>query len=131
MPPLLNAKQDKNIRRLLRNFSPKAERVLWSALRKRQFRGWKFRRQESIGSYVVDFWCPEARLVVEVDGDSHLEEDAAERDTIRQQWIERQGIQFFRCRNEEVVGDLEGVLVRLGSVLTTPSPSSLRRESEG
>lgn len=127
MPPLLNSKQDKPLRRILRNNSTFAERVLWTALRKRQFQGLKFRRQQSIGSYVVDFWSPEIRLVVEVDGDSHLEAGAVERDQIRQQWIERQGIKFFRCRNEDVIENLDGVLTQLGQVLTTPNPSSRRR----
>lgn len=130
MPPLLNAQQDKQLRRFLRNNSSYAERVLWSALRKRQFRGWKFRRQESIGTYVVDFWCPEARLVIEVDGRTHDRPGEPERDHERQDWIERQGIKFFRCRNEDVVANLDGVLERLGAILTTPSPSSQRRGSK-
>jgi 5-methyltetrahydrofolate--homocysteine methyltransferase len=130
MPPLLNAKQDKQLRRLLRNCPSYAERVLWFALRKRQFRGWKFRRQQSIGAYIVDFWCPEARLAIEVDGGTYDVPEAAERDQQRQDWIERQGIKFFRCRNEDVVADLNGVLERLGAILSTPSPSSQRRGSK-
>jgi len=84
------------------------ERRLWSRLRDRQLGGHKFRRQHEIGRYVVDFCCAEARLVVELDGDSHVEQ--SERDRSRTEWLRQQGYLVVRFTNREVMSNLEGVL---------------------
>ncbi len=83
----------------------------------------KFRRQYSVGRYILDFYCPEARLAVEVDGDSHFGDGAERRDAVRQQYIESFGIAFVRCTNGDVYGNLEGVLEEIERVAVDRSTS--------
>src|SRR5258705_13594116 len=89
---------------------PTGESVLWSKLRKRQLLGYKFRRQYSVGTYVVDFYCAELRLAIEVDGDSHFQGRAPVRDQDRETFIRSFGIDFLRFRNVEVFEQLKDVL---------------------
>jgi very-short-patch-repair endonuclease len=79
-------------------------------LKSRQVYGRKFRRQFSVGPYVVDFYCPALKLAIEIDGDSHFQPGEQEKDEKRQQLIESVGIQFLRFRNNEVRENLRGVL---------------------
>jgi very-short-patch-repair endonuclease len=96
---------------------PSAESVLWSKLRKRQLLGYKFRRQYSVGTYVVDFYCAELRLAIEVDGDSHFQTGAQSRDSEREAFIKSFGIEFLRFRNVEVFEQLNDVLNAIGRKL--------------
>jgi very-short-patch-repair endonuclease len=89
---------------------PPAELILWSKLKKRQLHTQKFRRQFSVGPYVVDFYCPALKLAVEIDGDSHFQPGEQVRDGQRQEYIESFGIQFLRFTNMEVRENLRGVL---------------------
>ena len=89
---------------------PDAEIIMWSRLKQRQMEGCKFRRQYSVGPYIIDFYCPELKLAIEIDGESHYREGAEEKDIIRQQWIESFGIRFLRFQNSEVYHNLYGVL---------------------
>ena len=101
----------------LRRTSTQPERLLWLALRNGQVGGLKFRRQHSIGPYVVDFYCHSAKLVVEVDGMSH--DDKARQDAARTDHIESQGLRILRVTNEDVMRNLDGVtreVARLGGV---------------
>ncbi len=107
-------RQSGNIRRRqLRNDMPKAEVILWSKLRRRQMMGYKFRRQFGIENYVVDFYCPELKLAVELDGDSHFIDNAPEEDRERQENIEEYGIVFLRFQNGEIYNNLNGVLITI------------------
>lgn len=109
-----------NARLLRHNLTP-AERRLWTRLRDRRLNGFKFRRQHPIGHYVVDFCCPECRLVVEVDGDVHAEQRA--RDEERTRWLERNGYCVLRFSNREVAGQLYAVLEAILSACEDgPSP---------
>lgn len=101
--------QKKEYRRRLRRKNTKAEAVLWQELRASK-RGVKFRRQVSIGPYIVDFYCHECRLVVELDGPIHEDEDWKEYDVRRQAWIESQGYIVIRFLNDEVLFEREDVL---------------------
>lgn len=94
-----------------------AEKRLWTALRGQRFEGFRFRRQVPLGPYVADFVCHEARLVVAVDGPSHLEPGAAERDAMRTAFIESEGYRVLRVLNSDVYESLEGVLVQIGRYL--------------
>jgi very-short-patch-repair endonuclease len=76
----MNFRRTAGLRRALRSQSSDAERQLWQRLRNRQVGGYKFRRQDSVGPYVVDFFCHDALLVVEVDGAHHFESPYKERD---------------------------------------------------
>jgi len=76
-------------RELRRELTP-AEGKLWSHLRLKQLCGFRFRRQHAIGSYIVDFYCPSRGLVIEIDGDTHV--DREEYDAERTEWLEEQGL---------------------------------------
>jgi very-short-patch-repair endonuclease len=89
---------------------PRAEVLLWSRLKGKQLDGHKFRRQFGVGEHIVDFYCPQLRLAIEVDGDSHYTSSAQERDTERQSVIESYGISFLRFTNREVCENIDGVL---------------------
>jgi very-short-patch-repair endonuclease len=89
------------------------ERAFWRALKELPMSGTHFRRQAPIGAYVVDFFCPAARLIIELDGGHHNEDDAAVRDRIRQSWLEQQGYRVIRFWNSDINGDIEGVMERI------------------
>ena len=104
MPKIFNNRKQKPLRQKLRQESPLAERLLWPHLRNGKM-GVKFRRQVSIGSYVVDFYCPALKLAIEVDGASHAGADAQEYDAQRQSEIEALGVRFVRVANEDLYRD--------------------------
>lgn len=105
--------------RQLRADMTEAERELWRRLGRGQLQGWKFRRQVPVGPYFVDFLCLEARLIVEVDGGQHLELDA-EHDQGRDAWLRSQGFRVVRFWNNQVLGEIEGVLESIMQQLTPP-----------
>ena len=84
-----------------------AEQTLWRHIRGRQLESYKFRRQAPIGSYIVDFVCFEKRLVLEVDGGQHAENEPY--DDKRSKWLESQGFKVLRFWNNEVLQDIEAV----------------------
>lgn len=98
-----------------------AERYLWKHLRRRQLAGYRFRRQMPIGSYVVDFVCLERRLIVEIDGGQHQEQQAY--DGRRDKWLIEQGFRVLRFWNNEVFSQTEGVLMRILEVLQKVPPT--------
>jgi adenine-specific DNA-methyltransferase len=102
--------------RQLRRDMTDSERQIWYALRDRRFGNWKFRRQASIGPYVVDFLCHAARLIVEIDGGQHTEESDARRTA----FLEAQGFRVIRFWNNDVLGNTDGVLQMLGLALSHP-----------
>ncbi|WP_421730827.1 endonuclease domain-containing protein [Brevundimonas sp.] len=96
--------------RVLRRKLTPPEARLWTRLRRCSLGGLKFRRQHPIGHYVVDFYCAEAKLAVEVDGASHNHPDRIEHDRRRTSWLGDQGIRVIRIRAEAVRVELDGVL---------------------
>ena len=104
--------------RAMRTDPTEAEEKLWRRLRNRQLVGMKFRRQHPIGPYVVDFYCHEAGLVIELDGSGHRKEDSADYDRIRSTDLQSMGIKVIRFWNQEVIDDLEGVLQAIRDALT-------------
>jgi len=110
MSEYLNRRSEKDKRRQLRSSMPKAEVILWERIRRRQLLGCKFRRQYSVGSYVIDFFSAEIRLGIELDGDSHFESGAPEYDQKRQEFIQSFGIRTVRILNTDVYKNLDGVL---------------------
>jgi len=115
---------DKHIiaKQLRKNFTD-TEKLLWRHLRVKQVEGCKFRRQEPIGSYVVDFVCHEKRIVIEVDGGQHSIE--RERDNERDKWLKGQGYKVLRFWNNEVLANIEGVLGVIQHCLNHPPLSPL------
>jgi len=86
------------------------ERLLWRALKELPIEGTHFRRQAPIGPYVVDFFCPAKRLIIELDGGHHNEDETAERDRKRQLWLEQEGYRVIRFWNSEITSNLTAVL---------------------
>jgi very-short-patch-repair endonuclease len=99
-------------KRLRANTTPH-ERMLWRALKELPVGGTHFRRQAPIGPYIVDFFCPAAHLIIELDGGHHNEDETAKRDRERQLWLEREGYRVVRFWNSEIIGDLTAVLERI------------------
>jgi len=94
----------------LRQRQTKAEKTLWARLRNRQLDGVKFRRQQPIGHYIVDFASFENRVVVEIDGGQHNEREMEEKDEARILWLSKEGYRVLRFWNNEVLGNINGVL---------------------
>ncbi len=93
---------------------PETEVILWSRLKGRQLAGCKFRRQYSVGPFVIDFFSPEVKLGIELDGDSHFEEGARAYDEKRTEFINSFGIRIMRFLNADVDENLDGVLEAIG-----------------
>ena len=94
--------------RNLRNNSTLSEVLLWNQLKARKMKGYQFMRQKPIGNYIVDFFCSKLKLVIEIDGESHL--DKVEYDRKRQRELEAIGLSFLRFSDLDVKSNLDGVL---------------------
>src|SRR5699024_8953482 len=88
----------------------KAEIILWSKLKGRQVANAKFRKQHGIGSYVVDFYCPEYNLIVEVDGESHFTRQGKQHDYERESYLNNLDLKTLRFTNDDVIKHLSGVM---------------------
>ena len=97
-------------RRELRRRLTIAEARLWNHLKDRKLRSRKFRRQHSVGPYILDFYCPGEGLAVELDGAAHDHEAAQNRDSLRTLFLQSAGIRLVRFENRQVIENLEGVL---------------------
>ena len=106
-----------HLARELRKRQTPGERILWHRLESHKCHGLKFRRQVPVGPYIVDFLCFERKVIIEVDGDSHYEEGAQERDRKREQYLRRQGFTIFRCGEAQAVENVDTVLERLAEFL--------------
>ena len=96
----------------------KAEKILWEALRNRRLNNCKFRRQHALENYVADFYCHEAKLVIELDGGIHGEQEQKEYDRDRTSVLKEDGLKVIRFKNEEVVSNLEVVLDKIRRCIT-------------
>ena len=118
------------LRRRLRSAMTPAESRMWLYLRGEQFHGLKFRRQHGIGSFIVDFFCPEKQLAIEIDGDVHSIPQQTRRDEERDAILKETGLRIVRYRNDDVINNINGVLEDLGTITgisTSPNPSLQRR----
>jgi len=97
----------------LRRNQTDAERTFWAHVRNKQFLGLKFFRQYSFGPYILDFYCPEKKLAVELDGGQHNMPDSREYDAERTAYLNGHGVNVVRFWNNEVLLELEGVLASL------------------
>ena len=109
--------------RQLRSEMTECERLLWSRLRGKQLNGVQFYRQKPIGSYIVDFYAPAARLVVEVDGPQHQDQIHTQNDAHRDKSLKSQGLRVIRFTNLQVLQDLDAVAWVVGEALKSPLPS--------
>ena len=119
--------------RELRKNATDAENLLWHLLRRNQILNFGFRRQHPLGAYILDFYCHQAKLAIELDGGQHAENAAHQYDEKRSAWLQAQGITVLRFWNNEVLTNTEGVLQTIYgwlSAKTTPSPTLPRGERE-
>ena len=121
-PPIRAPEKIRLRARELRQQMTPAEAALWERLRRKQLSGLKFRRQHPIERFIVDFYCPSARLIVEVDGEIHRyqERDDAARDA----FLMQRGYRILRFRNEAVLQNIEKVLEKIKAEALSPAPSS-------
>ena len=104
-----NAQLKNKVRQLRKNMTD-SERVLWSRLRSKQLLGVQFYRQKPIGEYIVDFYAPKTKLVVEVDGSQHLEREQAEKDGYRDKYLSTVGLNVLRFNSREVIEETDAVV---------------------
>lgn len=118
----------KEIRRRLRKDSTPSEDILWQEVRNGKLNGLKFKRQHSIGNYIVDFYCATARLVIEVDGEIHLAYDQQEKDKLRDENLIDMGFKIIRFTNDEIVFNIDSVIKKIleksakKDLILNPSP---------
>ena len=110
---MLNDPPQRSFRRSLRKHMTPAERTLWYKLRSRRLLGHKFRRQTSIGKYIVDFYCSEKKLILEVDGEIHGLYDRPQRDSEREAFLQSLGFRILRFTNYQVRYFIDSVLERI------------------
>lgn len=116
--------------RKLRREQTDTERRLWSTLRGRQFAGFKFRRQQLIGPYIVDFVCFETKLIIELDGDQHGSDEGAAYDGRRTDFLQRDGFRVLRFANGEIIQEMDRVCdVIAHNLKTVPSPAAFLRNA--
>jgi len=106
-----------NIAKNLRKSSTKAEKILWKYLRQKQLDGYKFRRQQPIGDYIV----------IEINGGQHAIEKNKDQDSQRDKWLNIQGFEILRFWNNEVFENIEGILEVIRRRLLSPSPNPSRK----
>lgn len=108
-----NKTSEKEKRRQLRKDQTFCEKILWIYLRDRKTPGYKFRRQYSVDHYVIDFYCPELKLAIELDGNVHEIPEQKEYDKYRQEYLERFGITFCRITNNELMSNTNSTFDRI------------------
>lgn len=111
----------------LRHELTDCEQLLWQRLRNRQLGGFKFRRQYPLPPYVLDFYCAELHLAIELDGGQHFSDEALRRDAERSRYLERYGIRVLRFSNREVLAQMPEVLAEIlrQAEIAAPHPSPL------
>ena len=108
--PRHNQKQQTLQRKILRNNATAPEALLWLRLKGRQIEGLKFRRQYGVGPYVLDFYCPELKLGIEIDGEVHNSYEAFLHDQMRTRFLNENGITVVRYKNEVVYQNIESII---------------------
>jgi very-short-patch-repair endonuclease len=123
MPQVYNKKPLEERRRNLRKQQTEAERIFWNIVRDRKFNNLKFRRQFSVGQYILDFYCPEIGLAIEIDGGQHAND--IEHDRMRTEFINRLGIKVVRFWNNDITKNSSGVYDELTRIVATPPDLTL------
>jgi len=116
------------VARRLRKSSTDTERHLWRHLRVRQIEGFKFRRQQPVGRFVVDFVNLEKKVIIELDGGQHALDPG---DATRDEWLRAEGYKVLRFWDNHVFSNLEGVLKSIRNALLTPHPNPLPQGERG
>lgn len=113
---MFNDETKKSFRQSLRNNMPSPEVILWSKLKGKQINRLKFRRQYGVGRYVLDFYCPERRLAIEIDGDSHYTDSAKSYDKTRENFLLNLNIKTLRFTNQDILNNLNSVLLEIARI---------------
>lgn len=113
-------KKLKNLARDLRKNATDSERRLWSKIRRKQLKEYQFYRQKNIGDYIVDFYCPAAKLIVEIDGGQHYSEANIVKDEVRDKFLSDLGFRVLRYSNSDVFKNFEGVVTDIYNHLGNP-----------
>lgn len=108
----------KELAKELRNNATKAEVFLWQKIKRKQFYGYDFHRQKPIDNYIVDFFCNELMLGIEIDGYSHQIVEVFEKDVVKEQKIRSLGISLLRFTDRQIYNDMENVLRAIESFIT-------------
>jgi very-short-patch-repair endonuclease len=112
-------KNFKQLARYLRSNMTDAEQLVWSKVRRKQICNFQFYRQKNIGQYIVDFYCPEGKLIVEIDGGQHYYEDGMRNDKQRDQHLQMHGFKVLRFSDTDVLKNIEGVIERIYEYLNS------------
>lgn len=112
---IYNKLESKSLRKYLRKNSTQAELLLWEELRNKKLLDSKFKRQFGVDKYVLDFYCPQAKLAIELDGELHLEKDALEYDKIRTSFLNSIGIKVIRFKNKDLFEKMPIVIEKIKS----------------
>jgi len=115
----------KSFAKKLRSGQTKVEKILWTELRNRQVYGIKFRRQQPIGTYIVDFVSFEEKIIIELDGGFHRKKTNKINDKQRTNWLEREGFIVLRFWNKDITRDLVGIFYAIHKAIKHPHSSSL------
>jgi very-short-patch-repair endonuclease len=107
----------KECSRSLRVNMTEAERLLWEKIRGKQLKGYQFYRQKTIGNYIVDFYCPKAKLVIELDGGQHYSFEGKAKDRERDGYTKDIGLRVLRFSDKEVFENTQGILERIWGYL--------------
>ena len=114
--PYYNKSLKKHSQELRKNMTD-AETNIWSRIRNGQLQGKQFYRQKIIGNYIVDFYCPKAKLVIELDGGQHYSSEGKEKDRTRDEYMKDIGLKVLRFSDKEVFKNTQGVLERIWEYL--------------
>jgi len=106
----------------LRKSVTDAERHLWAKIRMKQLKGYQFYRQKPIGDYIVDFFSPRAKLVIEVDGSQHFSDEMAEYDRIRDEYLGSLGLRVLRFTNTDILTHIENVVESIEGEIAGGNP---------
>jgi len=112
----------KNTARTLRKNMTDTEKLLWSRIRRKQLKGYQFYRQKTVGNYIVDFYCPSALLIIELDGSQHYTDEGKQKDKIRDQYLIGLGFQVMRYPSTEVFCNIDGIVDEIYEQLHEESP---------
>ena len=104
----------------LRSNMTDAEQLIWSKIRRKQIGDLQFYRQKNIGQYIVDFYCPKGKLIVEIDGGQHYESDGMKKDRERDRYLQQLGFVVLRFSDIEVLKNIDGVVERIHEQLKSP-----------
>lgn len=99
--------------RTLRNSQTPAEQILWGKLRRKQINGLQFYRQRPIANFIVDFYCPSAKLIIELDGNHHHQSNQLVADQERTQQLEALGLRVIRFTNQQILAELDTTLTQI------------------